>query len=252
MRGTIVLPVPLGDVAGAGKPNLTVTFGIPDELAEQQRPKRAAPDERVISPDHKLRILPPLLIQAIEAVLPHLQQLPRRPASALIARVVVEILIIGKHGQLAFFELERIGSLLMLGVHPIHVSEFAEDVRRCSTGGHSGRKVSLGWLADGFLDDLDGLLQILFFLIPIFHVAIIVDPRLGANLVSLRHDLFKNIRIIHHGDPRGEESCPDPLFLKNLQHAKDPHALAEFPVGDGAEVFLRHRISGERPAIFLL
>src|SRR3989337_999064 len=81
----VILAVPLGELAGGGKPDLAVTLGVANELAQEVRAKRPAADEGMVAPDHELGIGSALLIEAIEAVFPHLQKIPRRSSRPLVA-----------------------------------------------------------------------------------------------------------------------------------------------------------------------
>ena len=85
----IVFPVPLDDFSRSGEPNMAVAFGVTDKLAQQQRPERPPADKRMITPHHEFRIARAFFIQTIEAILPHLQEIPRRSPGALVARIVV-------------------------------------------------------------------------------------------------------------------------------------------------------------------
>src|SRR6266404_4433891 len=95
LRIVIVFTVPFGDISGRGEPDFAVALRVADELAKQERTKRSSTDERVIAPHHELGIAFALFVEAIEAILPHLQQIPRRSAGALIAGVVIQVLKIG-------------------------------------------------------------------------------------------------------------------------------------------------------------
>src|ERR687889_2122604 len=92
LRIAIVFAIPLGDLTCGGEPNFVMTFGIADKFSQQQSPKRPPADKRVVAPHHELGIARSLFVKTIKTILPHLQEISRRSAGALIARVIIEIL----------------------------------------------------------------------------------------------------------------------------------------------------------------
>src|SRR5437773_12540441 len=95
LRVTMVVAIPSCDFTSRCKPDFAVALGIADEFPQQKRSKRPPADKRVIAPHHELWIGLAFLEEAIKAILPHLQQIPRCPAGPLAARIVVQILEIG-------------------------------------------------------------------------------------------------------------------------------------------------------------
>ena len=90
----VVFSIPLGNFTGRSKPHFAMALRVPNELAEQNRSERPAANKRVIAPHHEFGVALAFLIEAVKSIFPHLEEIPWSPRGALIARIIIDVLIV--------------------------------------------------------------------------------------------------------------------------------------------------------------
>src|SRR5215475_2939957 len=206
----------------------------------------------MITPHHEFRIRFALFVETIETILPHLQEISRRPASSLITGVIIQVCKITQNRNFLFFYFESIGGLLMLGVHPVGITTFHNNFRCINARRDSRREIACGRLADDLFDDFDGPLKILLLFVSLLHVAIVMNPRLCADLMPVVRCFFEDFWIILDRDAGGEKRGFDLLFFENLEETINTNSFAKLTIGNGAQVLFSESIFGKTAAVLLL
>src|SRR5215510_524029 len=140
----------------------------------------------------------------------------------------------------------------MLRVHPVGVTTFHDNFRCIDARRDSRRKIAFRRLTDYLFDDFDGPLKIFFLFVSLLHVAIIMNPRLCADLMPIISRLFEDFRIILDRDPGGEKRGFDLFIFENLEETINTNSLAKLAIGNGTQILFGESILGKTAAVLLL
>src|SRR5262245_61887404 len=124
----------------------------------------------------------------------------------------------------------------MLRVHPVGVTTLHDNFRCIDAGRDSRREIAHRRLADDLFDGLDSPLEVLLLFVSLLHIAIVMNPRLCADLMPIIRRFFEDFRIVLDCDSSGEKRGFDLFFFENLEKTINTNSLTKLTISNGTQV----------------